>query len=748
MRIRDILTGTPLQSLDIAAKGYAWPQRGGGASASGTSYYYDGDGYWMTSLARPTSAEYATVRVELSSALAVVLNTISNAFPEADLCVERETDDGEYEVLRDDPAYLLIDRPNPYMSGPEVMVAVVRDLLTSASGSAYLVKRRVGSSVRELWPVPSSSMRPVWPAEGDVFISAYEITLDSTRRLIDPKDVIHFRTDIDHAPPSYGRCGVPYLPPVMQDLYVDIAAGDFTAAIMRNMGMPGAIISPKTLTDGRAVTLPPEVRDQFAADYQRRFTGAGRGRALVTGNPIDVHQLGFDPEKMSLRDIRQIVEERLSALYNVPAIVAGFGAGLEHATYANYEQAQKAFWNGCIIPLQRRIARTLTDQLLDVDFSGNGRYFEFRHDHIAALQESETDRRARDREDYLAGILTHHQAVERLGLEPEGPDFYLTAQSVQVTAVGSLPDVGQPLAVDARAAAASVEKPATDIAISDDSPKRLYTGEQKANTPDVGRALAWTDDQIDAEAIITDEDVREAEATIRERSPDLADLLDAEASRKGVESALDVKATFRWNPRTRRYIGSDGRMVPKARVKAAVDEAVEASRDVMAGYAERLIEGKMSLVDYQLAMRDEIKAMHLAAHATARGGWRELSASERGRAAVRIREQYKYLNEACLAIERGERKLDGRFRASARMYASSARASYGEADYTASKDAQEAEADTHEERWERSASDSCSGCVEQEDKGWVPLGSLPEIGSQDCESNCKCSKNVRKKPRR
>jgi hypothetical protein len=129
----------------------------------------------------------------------------------------------------------------------------------------------------------------------------------------------------------------------------------------------------------------------------------------------------------------------------------------------------------------------------------------------------------------------------------------------------------------------------------------------KADDPGTDEPLAWTDDQIEAESIITDEDLERAEATIRERSTTLGDFLDSPP----VKNALPVetKESYRWNPRTRRYIGANGRMVPKAAVDAAVDEAVKASREVMAGYADRLISGDWSLVDYQLAMRDEIKTM-------------------------------------------------------------------------------------------------------------------------------------------
>ena len=55
---------------------------------------------------------------------------------------------------------------------------------------------------------------------------------------------------------------------------------------------------------------------------------AGRGKPHVSTAPIRIEQFGFSPEQMSLKDLRRLPEERISALLGIPAIVAGLGAGL------------------------------------------------------------------------------------------------------------------------------------------------------------------------------------------------------------------------------------------------------------------------------------------------------------------------------------------------------------------------------------------------------------------------------------
>lgn len=740
MSIRERIFGAGLTRLDLDAKGFAYSSQGG--YAGGTSYGLDSFGGWISGLVRPSSREYAQVQLELSSALAVCLSTVTRAFPEAELCVEREVD-GESERQEQHPALMLMERPNPYHSPTQMSCALVRDYMVH--GNAYLVKRRGrGNLPVELWAVDARCMRPIWPSTGDVFISQYELTVDGQRRYFEPEDVLHFRNGLDHDAPSYDRCGLSPIPPMLRDLYVDDAAADFTAAMLKNMGMPGAIISPRALQDGREVTWSKEKRDEFKADYQQRFTGQGRGRVMPMGIPIDVHQLGFDPKNMALGEVRRLSEERLCATYNIPAQVAGFSQLEKQPTYSNYEQAYKAFWTGCIIPMQREMAWTLTVQLLRADWPNTrDMYFEYEHDHIPALTEDETARRDRDRADYLAGGLDHHQYVGRLGIEPTGPNFRVLPASVTVVSVDEMPMTETP------AVEPAPEQRALPPAPDEPPPKYTITVTKAATyskVDDIGSALNWTEQQIEAEAIVTDEDIADATEWVRENVPALADLLDAETiKRKAL--GLDVKATYRWNPRARRYIGTDGRLVSKTAVDAAMDAAVEVGRAEMAGYADALIEGTMDLPAYQIAMKQSIKRMHLTAAATTRGGWANLTPSERGKAAQRIKAEYKFLNQSCLDFESGARPIDGRMRASSQMYARSAYAGYSEADYEAAKDAAEAEPASHEERWTRHASDSCNGCVHQESRQWVPLGDLPPIGSQTCLSNCKCSKVIRKKPK-
>ena len=127
MNLRELLTGGPPQTLGLDAKGFAYSQQGGNSSSSGRYYTLDGSGFgsWR-GLTSPTSSDYAGVELEMSSALAVVVNTVIRAFPEAELCVERELADDEDERLGEHPALLLMERPNPYLASTQIEARAAR----------------------------------------------------------------------------------------------------------------------------------------------------------------------------------------------------------------------------------------------------------------------------------------------------------------------------------------------------------------------------------------------------------------------------------------------------------------------------------------------------------------------------------------------------------------------------------------------------------------------------------------------
>jgi hypothetical protein len=198
---------------------------------------------------------------------------------------------------------------------------------------------------------------------------------------------------------------------------------------------------------------------------------------------------------------------------------------------------------------------------------------------------------------------------------------------------------------------------------------------------------------------------------------------------------------FVFSPETGRYRGGGGRFVPEQTVREALDTVIQSQAAQMRTLTQSLIDGQLSLADWQRQSMQAIKLAHLEGLALANGGWQQLDQADLGWVGQRLRTQYGYLSQFASQIADGRQTLGPGALARAEMYAEAGRATH--------REAQRRMAGTRgmeQERNRLSASESCPGCIAQSSQGWVPLGSLIPCGSRDCLSRCKCSLTYRKAP--
>lgn len=288
-----------------------------------------------------------------SSAVAAPLLWILRTFPEAPPALWRTNDDGLEEPIRDHQLLRLLRRPNRHFSGPLLWMATLADYFVD--GNAYWLKLRDrGGAVRELWWAPRALIEP--KGSDTEFVTHYEYRPGTETIAIRPDDVVHFRFGCDADDP---RKGMSPLKSVLREVFTDDEAANFTASLLRNMGVPGVVVSP----DG-----PGTVSDEDAAAtkawFDQNLKGDGRGKALVMSGATKIAQFGFSPEQLTLKDLRRIPEERVSAVIGVPAVVAGLGAGLDRSTFTNYREAREAAYEQNIIPTQAILAEEVWFQLL------------------------------------------------------------------------------------------------------------------------------------------------------------------------------------------------------------------------------------------------------------------------------------------------------------------------------------------------------------------------------------------------
>ncbi|MDQ3672704.1 MAG: phage portal protein, partial [Actinomycetota bacterium] len=275
-----------------------------------------------------------------SSTVAAVLNWVARTFPEAPPMLWRELENGQFEQARGHEMLRLLRRPNRFYTGIILWMATVIDWMVD--GNAYWLKLRDGTgTVVELWWVPHWMMEP--KGDEDTFITHYEYRPGLEPLAVPVEDVVHFRFGLDS---ENSRLGASQLKSVLREVFTDDQAATFTASLLKNMGVPGIVISPK-----QGITISDEQAEETKKYILEKFTGDRRGEAIVMTGATDIEQFGFSPEQLLLRDLRRIPEERVSAVTGIPAIVVGFGAGLERSTFTNMGEARQAAYEAGLIPM-------------------------------------------------------------------------------------------------------------------------------------------------------------------------------------------------------------------------------------------------------------------------------------------------------------------------------------------------------------------------------------------------------------
>jgi HK97 family phage portal protein len=365
-----------------------------------------------------------------NSAVFACLSALSTSYVEAPLRVYRERAPGQREALPAHPLQAFLDAPNPYLSALEIWSWVT--WAKHVDGNAFLRKERgrAGNVVR-LWPM--SPARVEIRSEGNDFITRYRWFWAAGKYDdIAPADVVHFRLGLDDRDP---RRGLSALQRLVRAITTDERASDWTDTLLANYALPGLMIKTKR-------ELSQEQAQALAEQAQWLYGAERRGKVGVLGGDADLAPLGFSPEQMNLRALHSVPEERVSAVLRVPAIIAGLGAGLDAATYANARQAREFFTESTLTGLWAADDVKLQAQLVP-DFTSDP-LIRVYHDitDVRAFQEDETQKYGRLKEAVGGPFLTVNEARADLGLKrlPDGDVLFVPTTVIATPSDALVPE--------------------------------------------------------------------------------------------------------------------------------------------------------------------------------------------------------------------------------------------------------------------------------------------------------------------
>ncbi len=250
------------------------------------------------------------------------------------------------------PILGLLAAPNAVQGRAELMEALYGQLLLS--GNAYI--EAVGGEAMlpvELHVLRSDRMRVVpgpdgWPVAFDYEVGGRKHRFDATGT---PSGVLHIR----NFHPQDDHYGFSPMQAAAQALDVHNAASRWSKALLDNAARPSGAIVYKG-ADG-AGSLSPDQYERLRDEVESNHQGArNAGRPMLLEGGLDWKPMGFSPSDMEFQKTKDAAAREIALAFGVPPMLLGIQGD---ATYANYQEANRAFYRLTVLPLAARVAAKL-----------------------------------------------------------------------------------------------------------------------------------------------------------------------------------------------------------------------------------------------------------------------------------------------------------------------------------------------------------------------------------------------------
>ena len=255
------------------------------------------------------------------------------------------------------PLMRLLERPNPEQGLPDLLEAFFGGLQTAGNGYLEAVQDDQGQPF-ELYTLRSDRMKVVpgargWPEAYDYSVGGRNVRL--TRQADGWMPVLHLKL-LNPLNDYYG-----FSPLEAAAFAVDVhnASGAWNKALLDNAARPsGALVygggeGGERLTDDQFERLKAELTETHSG------TGAA-GRPLLLEGGLDWKPMSLSPADMDFIDGKHAAAREIALAFGVPPPLLGIPGD---NTYANFKEANSAFWRHAVVPLTERLARALTGWL-------------------------------------------------------------------------------------------------------------------------------------------------------------------------------------------------------------------------------------------------------------------------------------------------------------------------------------------------------------------------------------------------
>ena len=259
------------------------------------------------------------------------------------------------------PVLNLIRRPNGAQGKAELFEALYGQLLLSGNG--YLEAVGGGDPEAnavlpvELHVLRADRMSLVPGADG--WPVAYDYTVGSRKHRF---DVTGIATPICHVKtfhPLDDHYGFSPMQAAATAVDVHNSASRWSKALLDNAARPSGAIIYKGV-DGQGA-MSSEQYERLVSEMESHHQGAkNAGRPMLLEGGLDWKPMGFSPSDMEFQKTKEAAAREIAVAFGVPPMLIGLTGD---ATYANYQEANRAFYRLTVVPLVTRVAASVSHWL-------------------------------------------------------------------------------------------------------------------------------------------------------------------------------------------------------------------------------------------------------------------------------------------------------------------------------------------------------------------------------------------------
>jgi len=258
------------------------------------------------------------------------------------------------------PILALIARPNAGQGRAEFLEALYAQLLLSGNAYVEAVMRREPAPAElplELHVLRSDRMRVVPGADG--WPVAYDYEVGAKKHRFDLAGPVPVVCHIKNFHPQDDHYGFSPLQAAAMAVDVHNSASRWSKSLLDNAARPsGALVWRGG--DGQGVMAEEQFR-RLSEEIEANYRGArNAGRPMVLEGGLDWKPMGFSPSDMEFQQTKEAAAREIALAFGVPPMLLGIPGD---ATYANYQEANRAFYRLTVLPLAGRVVAALSDWL-------------------------------------------------------------------------------------------------------------------------------------------------------------------------------------------------------------------------------------------------------------------------------------------------------------------------------------------------------------------------------------------------